>query len=175
MILPSYPQSGFPVDANWGRQVVDAIRSLRLVAGRGLRKVSDGPDGQVLEATAQTSTQTTSEFDFSKFCFGFRIANNKVTITGGEISVGETYHVLPDWECTIGEDYSYIGIEYNETSAAYIGPSTSIGLFRTGEGKIRCWLHLFRFTEPVAPATVGSVSWHRTGRLFNIDSPGNFA
>ena len=112
---------------------------------------------------------------FAKFCFGFRISGIKATITGGEISLGEIYHTLPDWECTISEDYSYVGIEYDLTSAAYIGPSTSVGLFRTGGGKIRCWLHLFRFTAPVAPATVGTVSWHRTGRLFNIDSPGNFA
>lgn len=49
MILKA-PQQGFPVTADWGRSVVDAICRLRLRAGPGI-KITQTPEGTTVSAT----------------------------------------------------------------------------------------------------------------------------
>lgn len=114
------------------------------------------------------AVQGGSSIDLSKFCFGFKIVGAAVTITGGEVQIGTTIIPLPDWNCTIGEDYSFVGIEYDLTTAAYVGPSASVALFRSEPGKVRLWLHQFRFSDEKA-------TLYRVGHIGNIEAPGNFA
>lgn len=144
MNIPSYPQSGFPVGADWGRAVVDCLRALRIRSGRGIR-ASDGPDGTLIEATAQTTSPVAIGFDYSKFGFGFKISGSIVTIKRGEITWGEITFTIEDTDIEITADQQYIGLECAYDSAAIIGPSTDLATFRSGGGIKRTWLYRFAF------------------------------
>jgi len=75
MIIPPYPQSGFPVDASWGRYVVDCLRALRIRSGRGIR-TQEGSDGTLVESLAQTSMNAGAVMGFSGKAY---IAGNETT------------------------------------------------------------------------------------------------
>lgn len=49
MKTPTAPQSGAPVTANWGREVCDALRRMRLQAGPGIR-LNQTPEGTTISA-----------------------------------------------------------------------------------------------------------------------------
>lgn len=49
MKTPTAPQPGYPVTANWGREVCDALRRMRLQAGPGIR-LSQTPEGTTISA-----------------------------------------------------------------------------------------------------------------------------
>ena len=49
MKTPTSPQPGYPVTANWGREVCDALRRMRLQAGPGIR-LSQTPEGTTITA-----------------------------------------------------------------------------------------------------------------------------
>ena len=53
MKTPTAPQSGAPVTANWGREVCDALRRMRLQAGPGIR-LSQTPEGTTISAPITT-------------------------------------------------------------------------------------------------------------------------
>ena len=61
MKTPTAPQSGAPVTANWGREVCDALRRMRLQAGPGIR-LNQTPEGTTISAArapaSQPATQT---------------------------------------------------------------------------------------------------------------------
>lgn len=175
MIIPHYPQQGFPVGSDWGVKVVDCLRALQPRGGRNIR-VSPGNDGTIIEAISekQNVQVASAGIDFSKFCFGYTISENNVTIIGGEITVGTVTHILVTTTFPVSTDYSYIGVAYGIGGATFIGPSADVALFRPDASAMRRWLYQFRYTPPVEPATVGSVSLHRAG-VFNIFAEGNFA
>lgn len=49
MKTPTAPQPGYPVTANWGREVADSLRRMRLQAGPGIR-LSQTPEGTTITA-----------------------------------------------------------------------------------------------------------------------------
>jgi hypothetical protein len=135
--------------------VVNNVRGINGIRAfiRAGRLVIDGPP---------------QSLDLSKFGFGLSISEKKVSIMEGEIHVGISVITLNEWQCTIEEDYSYIGIEYDLTNGSHVGPSTNIALFRSEVGMIRLWLYQFRLIDDV-------VSINKIGHIGNIESPGNFA
>lgn len=56
MKTPTAPQSGAPVTANWGREVCDALRRMRLQAGPGIR-LSQTPEGTTISAAPAEPTR----------------------------------------------------------------------------------------------------------------------
>lgn len=175
MIIPQYPQEGFPVSAMWGRQVVDCIRALRLIAGRNMRK-EETPDGTIAEALVPAGAAASgSGLDLSKFAFGLSVSGSTITVKSGEVQWGLAVHSVAEQTFTISADYSYVGLEFDNAAAAFIGPSTSISSFRSDASKVRLWLYQVRYTAPTPPATSGAVALHRIGHVGNILLPGNFA
>ena len=134
-------------------------RLVRNVTGAGKTRVSYRNGKIVISAAG---------LDLSKFGFGLSISGKKVSIMEGEIHIGITVITLNEWQCTIEEDYSYIGIQYDLTNGSHVGPSANVALFRSETGMIRLWLYQFRLINDVA-------SLHRIGHIGNIESPGNFA
>ncbi|MDD4059184.1 MAG: hypothetical protein PHW08_00600 [Kiritimatiellae bacterium] len=56
MKTPTAPQPGYPVTANWGREVCDALRRMRLQAGPGIR-LSQTPEGTTITAAPAKTTR----------------------------------------------------------------------------------------------------------------------
>lgn len=50
-MIPKAPQRGFPVTADWGRSIVDALRRMRLRAGPGV-KITQTPEGTTVSCPA---------------------------------------------------------------------------------------------------------------------------
>lgn len=154
--------------ADWFTTAAKWLNGMKIIGG----EVFHTPDGIIINPFMSGGMGST--IDWSQCCFGFRISGTTVYITGGEIQIGDTVHTLGDWSCTIGEDYAYVGIEYDLAAATYVGPSVSPSIFRTEPGKIRLWLHQFRFTDADGDIPA-AVTLYRIGHLGNIEGPGNFA
>lgn len=85
MKTPTAPQSGAPVTANWGREVCDSLRRMRLQAGPGIR-LSQTPEGTTIRlggAAAQTHVVMPDEVVLVK-------------VTGGSAASGYTVAVHTD-------------------------------------------------------------------------------
>ena len=61
MKIPKTPVSGQPVSPDWGREVVDALRSLRPASGPGVR-ITQTPEGTTISAV-ETSIKVAKEPD----------------------------------------------------------------------------------------------------------------
>jgi hypothetical protein len=170
MIIPPYPQAGFPVDALWGRQVVDALRASRIVCGKGLRKTADGSGGQVLEATDQSTTSPgASGIDLSKFALGCSFSGSTCTVKAGDWCIGESELETPDTDIPISQDHQYVGFEVDTVAKTMdiIGPATSKAVFKSSRTVFRTWLHQCRYIG-------GKASLERT-HLGSIQMPGRFS
>ena len=107
--------------------------------------------------------------DFSKFCFGFKIAGAVVTISGGDWPIGEPAPLeLADTNVTISQDGQYVGLEVDTIykTITVIGPSVTKAFFNPDAQKFRCWLHQFNYSG-------GKVSMKRT-RLGSLFMPSTF-
>lgn len=70
MKTPTAPQSGAPVTANWGREVCDALRRMRLQAGPGIR-LSQTPEGTTISAARAPVTPPAVAFPYGpRWAFG---------------------------------------------------------------------------------------------------------
>lgn len=178
MIIPSYPVVGQALDALWGRQVVDALRALRIVCGRGLRKTADGSGGQVIEAL-EASFQSKAAYDYSRFSFGFVISGETVTIKSGEVTWGESVFGIGDTDFSVSEDLSYIGIQVDYSGAQLISPTTDVNECRTSGGVKRTWLFRFNWIPPAEGSpegSTGTVMLNRIGKpLGNWDLGAEYA
>jgi hypothetical protein len=169
MIIPQYPQSGFPVGAAWGRAVVDCLRALRVRNGRGIR-VSEGQDGTLVEAIEQSGSITgSSGIDLSKFALGCSFAGSVCTVKAGDWCIGESELETPDTNIPISQDHQYVGFEVDTIAKTMniIGPSTSKAVFKSSRTVFRTWLHQCRYIG-------GKASFERT-HLGSIQMPGRFS
>jgi hypothetical protein len=168
MNIPGYPESGKPVEALWGRQVVDCLRALRVSVRWPLRLTPD-TSCTMLEYVGPAVQQAEAGLDLSKFCFGFTISGAVVTIKAGDWSLGESDDAeLSDTPVTISVDHQYVGLEVNTVAKTIkvIGPSTNKAFFKPEKNVFRTWLHQFRFNGT-------SASFERT-HLGSIHMPGRF-
>lgn len=77
MIVPREPQPGERLDATWGRDVIKALKQLRVIGGPGAR-VTTGPNGttiSVKSATAKVSSESTGS-DTSPYSLVIRESND---------------------------------------------------------------------------------------------------
>jgi hypothetical protein len=150
--------------ADWLNTAANWLNGMKIIGGEVLHT----PDGIIINPFMSSGSGST--IDWSLVCFGFRIDGATVQVTGGEVQIGTIVHSLGDWNVPIGEDYSFIGIEYDLSGATYIGPSSSPSVFRSEAGKARLWLHQFRYDSENEAASL-----YRIGHVGNVEAPGNFA
>lgn len=150
MLIPDYPQEGQPVSAQWGRRVVDAIKSLRLIAGLNIMIEERGTAGTAVSGKSRP-TSAGAGIPWDKLCLGHTISGARVTIIGGEVQWGDNDPVvMGDTEVTITETEQYIGVQFDGTDLTVIGPNTDKTVFQSTSTVWRTWLYQFSFTDDKA-------------------------
>lgn len=156
--LTKYKERAFlaSLKADWLNTVAGWLNGMRIIGG----EVIHNPDGIVINPFISSG----AILDYSRFCFGYKIKGDVVTITAGEVQWGTSIFGIGQTDLTITEDFQYIGIEATFDSAVLIGPDSNLSAFRSTPDVIRTWLYQFNWTPPSASGASASSSIRRIGK-----------